>query len=225
MSARRTRRAALGLVLAVALALASLLVSAGAAGASTRTEPLRARFENLLPGSTASTSWGLRLERPAVVTEVATTQSGPGDVDWDVRLRHRATGATTPLVDGATGARLAAGAYDLQVSVAVRDIPPAATNALDGHVVVTADAAGGAGGDGGARTGGRGALATTGGTALPLLLAAIAATLVGLHLLLAARRRREEDADPVPAAPADPASTDLDHDLDRRLRLGRRRAP
>ncbi|WP_309134827.1 LPXTG cell wall anchor domain-containing protein [Cellulomonas sp.] len=209
MTNRRRRTAVVSLLTAVVLALASLLLSAGAASASTSAEPLRARFDNLVPGSTAATSWSLWLDRAAVVAEVTIVQSGPGEVDWDVWLRHRDTGTTTPVAPGVTGAQLPAGAYDLHISVAVTDIPPSATNALEGRIVFAAatDGATGTGQD--ARTGAaadtagkpHGALAYTGATGLSLLLAALATALVGLVLLLGARRRREDEAPPCTTAP------------------------
>lgn len=201
MSRRSRGGAALSLVLAVALATASVLAAGGAADASTRTEPLRATFDHLLPGMTASASWGLELDRAAVMTDVTTVESGPGDVAWSVWLRRPATGAVTGVTEGATGTRLPAGAYELHVSVAVADIPPAATSTLDGRIVFAATG----GADGGETTGtGQaggtpalpgtgGPLAMTGAPALALLLAAVATALVGLLLLLGAGRRRDGD--------------------------------
>ncbi|QGQ19689.1 LPXTG cell wall anchor domain-containing protein [Cellulomonas sp. JZ18] len=198
MSARRG--AASSLVLAVVLALVSLLVGGGSATASTRTAPLRATFTGLLPGSVDSHAWGLRLSRDAVVTEVTTTALRPGTgVEWDAWLSSRATGERVPVTPDAVGVRVAAGDYDLTVRVrALDDIAPGATYSLDGHLVV-ADAT--TGPEVGQR-GSRGPLALTGADALPLLLAALAAALVGLLLLVAARRRRRDDETTTPE-PAD----------------------
>lgn len=202
MTPHRRRTAVVSLLLAVVLALASVVASAAGADASTRTEPLRATFENLSPGSTASASWGLELRRAAVVTEVTAVEAGPGGVEWDVRLCARATGTCTPVTDGATGARLAAGAYDLRVAVAATpDLPPAATTTLDGRIVLADADAADAVAPGG-RAPGDAPLAMTGLPALSLLLAALATALVGLLLLLGARRRRADEAAvpvPVPA--------------------------
>lgn len=211
MNRRRRRTAVVSLLLATVLALASVVAAAGSASASTRTEPLRATFENLVPGSTASAAWGLELRHDAVVTDVTLSETGPGELDWAVELQDRTTGTRTPLTDGVRGAQLAAGTYDLRVTVDVIDIPGGATSTLDGHVVFAESGTAGGGLDSGDGPG-RGYLASTGFAALPLLLTAVATALVGLLLLLGARRRRDEE-DEARAVRVTPTAA---HDTDRR---------
>ncbi|MBO9556319.1 hypothetical protein [Cellulomonas sp.] len=209
MSRARRRGAVVSLLLAVVLALAAVVAAAGSASASTRTEPLRASFENLVPGSTAAAAWGLELRRDSVVTGVTLAETGPGDLDWAVELQDRTTGTRTPLTAGARGTQLTAGTYDLRVTVHVVDIPGGATSTLDGHVVFAESGTAGGGLDSGAGPGG-GYLASTGFAALPLLLTAVATALVGLLLLLGARRRRDEEdeARAVPVTGSTPSTPD-----------------
>ncbi|MFC8190442.1 hypothetical protein ACFUMH_02130 [Cellulomonas sp. NPDC057328] len=213
MSRRRRRGAAASLVLAVLLALASVLVAAGSATASSRTEPLTATFTGLVPGAARSTSWVLDVARDAVVTEVETTELATGGVRWDVALCAPAGDACLPVTRDAVGVRLPAGSYRLTVRVQATDaLEPGETRTLDGHVVLSD--AGGADGDAAAvwpgggtgatgRSAASGPLALTGASALPLLLVAVASGVVGLVALLAARRGRD-DEEPVPVGAAPP---------------------
>ncbi|WP_136520436.1 hypothetical protein [Cellulomonas telluris] len=206
----RIRGAAASFALAAVLALVATFTVPSSASAAPRSERFHASFENLVPASTRSATARVSVPQAAVVTGVTVEEDPAPGLTWDVTLCPSGGGECVPVRHGHTGARVAAGVHTLRIAVAATsDLQPGARSAIRGRIVLAADDAAGAGATTAPRpvgTTGGGALATTGASTLPLVLTALATTVVGLLLLLGARRQREDcrgaPHGPVPVVPS-----------------------
>lgn len=205
---RRLRAAgAASLTLAVVLAGAGLLAGASGADALPQRVPVAFSFSGLLPGEHRTQTRTTTIARDARVSETLVATSGSTGVTWSAELCRART--CVDLLAARRGTTIAAGTYDLVVSVTAGRIAPGAQATLDGRLsLVENDDLAFTGGDDpdddgtdGADDDDDGTAAGPSGPGLALTgapagaLAALAAALTGLGglLVLVGRRRREDE--------------------------------
>lgn len=203
---RRLRAAgAASLTLAVVLAGAGLLAGASGADALPQRVPVAFSFSGLLPGEHRTQTRTTTIARDARVSETLVATSGSTGVRWSAELCRART--CVDLLAARRGTPIAAGTYDLVVSVTAGRIAPGAQATLDGRLSLVEnddlaftggddpddDGTDGADDDGTAAGPGGPGLALTGAPAGAL--AALAGVLTGLGglLVLAGRRRRDDE--------------------------------
>ena len=181
MTRRLGAAGVVSMAVAALLAVVGVLLGASAAGAAPTSVPLTFAFTGLVPGESQTQSRTYHLGQDARVVSV-TLGTTPG-ATWTAELCRQ--GACTDVLAMRAGHELAAGDYDLRVGVTATSLLPGDVSSVSGRLSFVEVGTGG--------------LAHTGSDLLPVSLAALALTALGLLLVVAARRRRD-DRRPTPHA-------------------------